>query len=108
MEAGIGQPAGVRGGVAVVGVRRHGRARQYQQRVQQGHDDGGFHPAGIYFFAQKLGRAAHHEAGDEYGQRQDKKSNHHGETGLDVVEKIDGFIEKPEARQASGNEQRNH
>ena len=39
----------------------------------------------------------------EHGQRQDKKRNHHGEAGLDVVEKIDRFVEEPEAGQAGSS-----
>ena len=55
-----------------------------------------------------LGLQQHVDQVAEHGQRQDKKRNHHGEAGLDVVEKIDRFVEEPEAGQADDGEQWNH
>ncbi|UOQ66490.1 hypothetical protein [Hymenobacter volaticus] len=45
----------------------------------------------------------------KHGQRQDKEGNHHEEEPeLDVVEKLDGFKEEPEASAAGGGKQGNH
>ena len=67
MVARVAQPAGIFGGVAGVEVGRHGRAREDEQRVQQGHDNGNFHLPRLNLLAQQFRGSAYHQPRDEHG-----------------------------------------
>jgi hypothetical protein len=55
-----------------------------------------------------LGLQEHVHEVAKHGQREGKEGKHHGARQLDVIKKVNRLIKKPEGRQASGGEQRNH